>query len=181
MTTAPSSRPDPLRSSLARLAELALVVPIEVSGRVIDAVPVVVDKVPPAAERVRRELVLARFLGKLAVDQGLRELRSRLLPTEVAADVADPPGTTEDAADAEVSPPPFHSADRATSPVDEPPASDALALSDYDHLSSAQIVSKLAGLDESELDAIEAYERAGRHRRTILGKIEQLRTAQDAP
>ena len=86
MTTAPSSRPDPLRSPLARLAELALVVPIEVSGRVIDAVPVVVDKVPPAADRVRRELVLARFLGKLAVDQGLRELRSRLLPADAAAD-----------------------------------------------------------------------------------------------
>ena len=76
---------------------------------------------------------------------------------------------------------PLPSAVGATTPVDEPPAPDALALSDYDHLSSAQIVSKLAGLDGSELDAIEAYERAGRHRRTILGKIEQLRTTGDAP
>jgi hypothetical protein len=181
MTTAPSSRPDPLRSPLARLAELALVVPIEVSERVIEAVPVVVDKVPPAAERVRRELVLARFLGKLAVDQGLRELRSRLLPTDAPADAAVERSTTEDADDAEVSSPPVRSVDEATTPVEQPPTSDALALSDYDHLSSAQIVSKLAGLDESELDAIEAYERAGRHRRTILGKIEQLRAAEGAP
>jgi len=178
MTTAPSSRPDPLRSPLARLAELALVVPIEVSGRVIDAVPVVVDKVPPAADRVRRELVLARFLGKLAVDQGLRELRSRLLPADEEADTAVQPSAIDDV---EVSSPPARSADGATTRVDGSPSADALALSDYDHLSSAQIVSKLAGLDESELDAIEAYERAGRHRRTILGKIEQLRTAEGAP
>ena len=186
MTTAPSSRPDPLRSPLARLAELALVVPIEVSGRVIDAVPVVVDKVPPAADRVRRELVLARFLGKLAVDQGVRELRSRLLPADEEADTAVQPSTTDeadvadDAHDAEVSSAPVRSVAGATTSADRPPTADALALSDYDHLSSAQIVSKLAGLDESELDAIEVYERAGRHRRTILGKIEQLRAAHGA-
>ncbi len=174
MTTAPSSRPDPPRSPLARLAELALVVPIEVSGRVIDAVPVVVDKVPPAADRVRRELVLARFLGKLAVDQGLRELRERLLPTEASADRPTP------SEDAELVSQPVQPDVGSSKPIGEPPTADALALIDYDHLSSAQIVSKLVGLDVSELEAIETYERAGRHRRTILGKIEQLRAVEDA-
>jgi hypothetical protein len=53
-----------------------------------------------------------------------------------------------------------------------------LALADYDHLSSAQIVGKLEGLDDVERGAIERYEIAGRHRRTILGKLEQLRSAQ---
>ena len=177
MTTAPSSRPDPLRSPLARLAELALVVPIEVGGRVIDAVPVVVDKVPPAADRVRRELVLARFLGKLAVDQGIRELRSRLVPADASADDPVQPATPEGT---EVVSTPVQPADGASMPVGELPNPDELALIDYDHLSSAQIVSKLGGLDVSELEAIETYERAGRHRRTILGKIEQLRTAEDS-
>ena len=174
MTTAPSSPPDEPRPPLARLAELAVVVPVEVGSRLIEAVPAVVDKVPAAAERVKREIVLARFLGKLAVDQGVRELRSRLTPershdepvesgTELEPDVVD---------------------DTAPQPAAVPPAelSDVpdvttLALADYDHLSSAQIVGKLDGLDDAEREAIERYETAGRHRRTILGKLEQLRSA----
>jgi hypothetical protein len=172
MTTARSSPPEPGWAPLARLVELALVVPVEVSGRLIESVPVVADKVPPAAERVRREIVLARFLGKLAVDQGIRELRSRLssheddATSQSAAPTVEPPGDDQD-----------HEAADATDA--EVPDTDSLALADYDHLSSAQIVSKLAGLDDDELDAVEVYERAGRHRRTILGKIEQLRDAAD--
>ncbi len=68
----------------------------------------------------------------------------------------------------------------ATGPGDAPDV-DTLALADYDHLSSAQIVAKLDGLDEPELVAIERYELAGRHRRTILGKLVQLRTIAQQP
>jgi len=50
-----------------------------------------------------------------------------------------------------------------------------LALPDYDHLPASQIVAMLADLDGPELDAIEAYELGHRHRRTVLGKIDQLR------
>ena len=42
-------------------------------------------------DRVRREIVLARFIGKLAVDQGIRELRTR---------IEDANGTRSDAAPA---------------------------------------------------------------------------------
>ncbi len=62
-----------------------MVVPVEVGSRLIEAIPAVVDKVPSAAERVKREIVLARFLGKLVVDQGVRELRSRLSPEQRSA------------------------------------------------------------------------------------------------
>jgi len=154
---------------LARLVELALVVPLEVGNRLIEVVPVVVDKVPAAAGRVRREIVLARFLGKLAVDQGVREIRARLAPDEPAS----PPEPD--------SPPepvmPAHDETTETAPAWSGVGPDAstLALADYDHLSSAQIVAKLDGLDVTERQAIEVYERAGRHRRTILGKLDQLR------
>ena len=56
------------------------------------------DQVPAALERVRREIVLARFIGKLAVDQGVRELRSRVdefvggvdvSPTDAVSDEVD--------------------------------------------------------------------------------------------
>lgn len=179
MTTAPSSPPDEPRPPLARLVELAVVVPVEVGSRLLEAVPAVVDKVPSAAERVKREIVLARFLGKLVVDQGVRELRSRLTPershSDAAASEAGPerggaPATAPQPADA----PP---ADIPETPPADIPDVEMLALADYDHLSSAQIVGKLDGLDDAEREAIERYETAGRHRRTILGKLEQLRTA----
>ena len=148
---------------MARLVELALVVPLQVSNRLIEVVPVVVDKVPAAAGRVRLEIVLARFLGKLAVDQGVREIRERLAPDERDS----PSDTVMPAHDETMETAP------ASSGVRHDPAT--LALADYDHLSSAQIVAKLDGLDATERQAIEVYERAGRHRRTILGKLDQLR------
>lgn len=162
---------------MARLVELALIVPIEVSSRLIEAVPAVVDKVPSAAERVKREVVLARFLGKMVVDQGVRELRMRLTsdgqaPSESALEEQHLPDNGDvEPARVEHGPP----TERAAGDV---PDVSTLALADYDHLSSAQIVGKLDGLDAAERTAIERYENAGRHRRTILGKLEQLRTAQ---
>jgi hypothetical protein len=161
---------------LARLVELAVVVPVEVGNRLIEAVPAVVDKVPSAAERVKREIVLARFLGKLVVDQGVRELRSRLTPersdSETVASETEPDGdgASATAAQSAAVPPP------AVPSADVPDVA-TLALADYDHLSSAQIVGKLDGLDDAEREAIERYETAGRHRRTILGKLDQLRAA----
>ena len=168
MTTAPSSPPDGPRPPLARLVELAVVVPVEVGSRLIEAVPVVVDKVPSAAERVKREIVLARFLGKLVVDQGVRELRSRLTPE---------PDLDDRSADELEHREPDRDLTVTDVPTDDVPDVATLALADYDHLSSAQIVGKLDGLDDAEREAIERYETAGRHRRTILGKLDQLRTA----
>jgi hypothetical protein len=124
------------------------------------------DQVPAAIDRVRREIVLARFIGKLAVDQGIRELRTRIeeangTRTESAPDPAPLPG---DAA------PPAHpeGGERIDAAM--------LALADYDHLPASDVVSKLPGLEPCERDAIEAYELNGRRRRTILGKLEQLKS-----
>ena len=172
MTTARSSRPDESRPTLARLVELAVVVPAEVGTRLIDAIPAVVDKVPSTAERVKREIVLARFLGKLVVDQGVRELRTRLTPS-APEQLPDVPGPLVTVPAEEIDTP----APGAQRVADVPDVT-SLALADYDHLSSAQIVGKLDGLDDVERGAIERYEIAGRHRRTILGKLEQLRTAE---
>ncbi len=162
---------------MARLVELAIAVPAEVGSRLIDAVPAVVDKLPSAAERVKREIVLARFLGKLVVDQGVRELRTRLTPSEEELSEPVSDRSTPDPRPAVRSDetPAIESEDVAD--VADVPDAEMLALADYDHLSSAQIVGKLDGLDETERAAIERYEAAGRHRRTILGKLGQLRAA----
>lgn len=56
------------------------------------------------------------------------------------------------------------------------PDPDALAIGDYDHLAARQVVARLGGLAPGELGAIERYERAHRHRQTVLRRIEQLRS-----
>jgi hypothetical protein len=185
MTTAPSSPPDdptatPAGSALARLVELALIVPVEVSGRLVEAVPAVVDKVPAAAERVKREVVLARFLGKMVVDQGVRELRARLTPSddETSGDAGRRAGRAATDPSLPARPESDHETARPRSDSPDVPDVSSLALADYDHLSSAQIVGKLDGLDAAERRAIERYERAARARRTILGKLAQLEASE---
>jgi hypothetical protein len=122
------------------------------------------DQVPAAIGRVQREIVLARFLGKLAVDQGVREVRERIEALVAVVEGVDPIETQR------VEPP------NAAAVVSvHAIAPTTLALVDYDHLPASDIVSMLAGLEPDERDAIEAYELQGRHRRTILGKLAQLR------
>lgn len=57
------------------------------------------------------------------------------------------------------------------------PAADSLAIPDYDSLSASQVVSRVRGLDDAQLAAVEAYESANRGRKTVLSKIAQLRDA----
>jgi hypothetical protein len=120
------------------------------------------DQVPAAISRVQREIVLARFLGKLVVDQGVREVRQRIESLVAPVEGVESIETESAADEGEV--------------IDHQLAS-TLALADYDHLPASDIVSMLAGLEPDERDAIEVYELQGRHRRTILGKLAQLRDA----
>ncbi len=138
------------------------------------------DQVPAVVERVQRELVLARFLGKIAVDQGLAELRSRI-ESAIFASVPgdDQPSRERPTADdagqdtATTATPGDAHGETSIDLVD----AEELALADYDHLPASDIVAKLGGLEPDELDAIERYELARRQRRTVLGKIRQLRAS----
>jgi hypothetical protein len=55
------------------------------------------------------------------------------------------------------------------------PSASSLAIPAYDTLSASQVVQRLAGLSADELEAVRAYEAAGRGRKTILNKVEQLK------
>lgn len=157
------------RSTAERVIEAAVFAPIGLGAQLVDDVPAAVGK-------VRQQIVLARFIGKMAVDQGLRELEARWSsPT--------PNEPTSGRAEATVTETSFGQSSDATRlqpPADDSlpaPTSDQLALPDYDQLPASHIVGKLDGLSEEELAAIEAYEQAHRHRRTILGQIARLRAA----
>ena len=120
-------------------------------------------------ERGQRKIGLARFVGKTAVDRAIVQLRDRLASAErepVPVIEAIALSTAEDAA------PPVPQADADQG---EAPERADLVLPDYDHLPAAHVVAKLVSLTPKERAAIERYELAHRHRRTILGKIDQLR------
>jgi hypothetical protein len=49
-----------------------------------------------------------------------------------------------------------------------------LAIPSYDSLSAPQVVQRLAGLSQDEVQAVRAYEAATRGRRTIIARADQL-------
>ena len=49
-----------------------------------------------------------------------------------------------------------------------------LAIPGYDTLSASQVVQRLEGLTPDQLNAVRAYEQAGRARKTVLSRIAQL-------
>jgi hypothetical protein len=122
---------------------------------------------PALIERARREVALARVVGKFTVDFGVATVRRRL-----AGDSAPSPTTSVEAL-VEL-PEQVDVVEPATETTTI--RADQLVLPDYEHLPAAHVVAKLASLTQGERDAVEEFERANRRRRTILGKLEQLRT-----
>ncbi|WP_395155096.1 hypothetical protein [Ilumatobacter sp.] len=152
------TRPGP--TQVERFAAAAFYAPIGLGAQLVGDLPVTVGK-------AKQQIALARFIGKMAVDQGAKQLRERLSPAAVPPVLSPEPRKI-----VEVVP--------AANAVPAEPASvgvEALALPDYDQLPAAHIVGKLQGLTQAERDFIELYETAGRHRRTVLGKLDQLRKA----
>lgn len=58
----------------------------------------------------------------------------------------------------------------------EGPAAGSLAIPGYDALSAPQVVQRLDGLADEELEAVRAYEAGNRGRKTILSRIAQIQS-----
>lgn len=102
-------------------------------------------------------------------------------PTTPAATAASTPQTT--AAPPQPAPPAGAAAPSgplSTTPPAPKPSGAELAIPGYDALSASQVVTRLAGLSRQELDAVDAYEQATRHRKTILSRIAQLQSGTPA-
>jgi hypothetical protein len=150
----------PGTTQVERLAAAAFYAPIGLGAQLVGDLPATMSK-------AKQQIALARFIGKMAVDQGAKQLRERLSPAPLPRERSpEPPRVAEDVLVATAEP-----AELATVEVE------VLALPDYDQLPAAHIVGKLEGLTQLERDSIELYETAGRHRRTVLGKLDQLRKA----
>src|SRR5262249_11733236 len=122
--------------------------------------------------RVDNQLTMARFVGKMAVRRGRKEIGQRMadantatqrdvLTSPLAADPADDP-SGESLPEAII---------EAVAHSPELADADSMPIEGYDSLAASQVVLRLGSLTSAELDAIEQYESTHRARRTILGKI----------
>jgi hypothetical protein len=119
--------------------------------------------------RVEVQLRNAHLVGRMVVTRGRHDLERRF---------ADLAGQGPAAAGPEPSPPP--------APAPSPPAqargtASGLAIPDYDTLSASQVVRRLDGLGQPELEAVVRHEAATRGRRTILHRAQQLLGSEDPP
>jgi hypothetical protein len=128
-------------------------------------------------DRVEQEISNARVAGEYVVGRFQRRVSARLddlWPGDNGVSPATPEETGRAAPVA--APPPARPA---------PDAADAAtlgaALADYDTLSASQVVRRLEGLGPEELRAVQRYESATRHRRTILNRAGQLLEEGPAP
>jgi hypothetical protein len=130
-----------------------------------------VDNLPKFIARGKSQVTLGRFVARAAAKKGTSTIESlgERVVHEAGQVIVDIFGID---------------LSRDSVPEDEPivPARSAepvqeslLPIPEYDSQAAAQIVKLLGQLTSEERDVIDAHERTGRNRVTILRKIEQLR------
>jgi hypothetical protein len=153
---------------------------------------------PQLVEKGKNQVTMARMVGQFAVTQGRGEgeklagnvaggvlgLLARFGQSPTAHPPAVPDGAAPAPAPATATPTPAPSPDGAAAAEAPAPSADriagaaidaaTLAIPDYDGLSASHVVNRLAGLSQSELEAVRLYEVANRGRKTILSKVAQL-------
>lgn len=182
----PPPPPPERRAPLDRLLDLALYAPVGLAVAARDLLPELADR---GRRQLEARLTAAGMVGRLAVkegtrqaDQAVRRLTDQAQALAQAAGLVPPvppapagvddvgPGGGGDQAPTADDPP-------IAAPPDAPLDPATLSIPGYDTLSASQVVQRLPGLSPEELEAVRAYELAGRARKTILHKVAQLRAA----
>jgi hypothetical protein len=137
------------------------------------------ETVPTLVEKGRQQVDVARVVGQVALttaQQQAGRLVGQFLGRDTAGGggapaspgAASPVGRTGEAG-------PARARKASTDSHAAAAVTDAgLAIPGYDSLSASQVVPRLEGLARSDLVAIRAHETAGRGRRTVLSRIDQL-------
>ena len=165
------------KSPLDQALDLFVYAPLGMALTARDKLPELVDK---GRERFTGQVTTARIMGQMAVTRGQQEAEKAVseavqrladlgwLPGDMGSKEPTGPGAAEEP----TAPAPASGAGPTPSPV----SADDLAIPGYDALSAPQVVQRLAGLSAEELEAVQAYEAATRHRKTILTRISQLQS-----
>jgi len=165
------------KSPLTTLVELMLFAPLGAALLLREQFP---KFAVTGRERLESRVRVAKMVGEFAVKTGKQELERRLAgrttPTaQACAPTTDPVAQTEAAVVAEAAEASTTATGRPHLEMNEPAVAVAdLAIPGYDSLAASQVVERLGSLAPNELDAVRRYELAGRHRRTILNRIDQL-------
>jgi hypothetical protein len=141
------------------------------------------ELIPKLAEKGRAQLGMAKMVGQFAVQQGQTEATKIFdrASKQAMATIEQLAGFNGSASTNGAASSNGHGPVRAASPViDVPsvatsgPEAATLAIPDYDSLSASQVLPRLNGLSDDELEAVRAYEAAHRGRKTILNRVTQL-------
>jgi hypothetical protein len=152
MTNPSEERKDEVRRLADELFDYAIYAPLGAAMAVAEELPELVRR---GRERFGPRLALAQMFGRVAADTARR--RAEAFVRRPSAERT--------------------SAGRAPAPsgqTAEPPAASDLAIPDYDSLSAAEVIARLAGLTPRELIEVRKHEMAHRARRTVLTRIAQL-------
>ncbi|MHB1508511.1 MAG: hypothetical protein ACYCST_00430 [Acidimicrobiales bacterium] len=180
------------RSLSDLLWDYGVYAPIGLAVSIAEEIPRLSDK---GKGRASGQISVARVIGKMAVEQGKRELEKRVNGTSRHDGAGRHPtqGASTAAGDAEQ----VVAASKARPQGDPPVPADnraatgspprlvkeqgcpggqvgSLAIPGYDTLAASQVVQRLSSLRPEELEDVRVYELSTRGRRTILHRISQL-------
>lgn len=154
--------------------ELLVYAPVGLAVSAKEVVPQLVER---GRTKVSTQVSAARVIGRFAVEQGhARASKAFARAREDAQhrlDLLTAPNNGP-ASRAESRPRIVPRASPAPRPATSGPGGAELAIPGYDSLSASQVLPRLDGLSDDELESVRAYESAHRGRKTILGRIAQL-------
>jgi hypothetical protein len=154
------------RAPVERLVDLAVAIPVSVAVAARQLVPVGVTRLE---RRIARDLtLLQRYARRAAPSAHTSSTTPEVPPVTPAPTVA---------ARAEVDERPVGAPAAAGVEIEvevEVDVETVLPIEGYDQLSARHIVDRLPSLTADELAVVEAHERAGRRRQTVLARIAQL-------
>lgn len=158
-----------------RLLDLLVFGPAGLAITAVEEFPKLVEK---GRHRVEGQVHTARLVGQFAVQMGRRQIESTLGGLKPGGPT-EPPGAATASAPPATTPAPAAADDTATPPAAAPSDNGALTsrvlgIPGYDSLSASQVVQRLGGLSQGELEAIRDHELSHRRRRTILNRVDQL-------
>jgi hypothetical protein len=172
------------KSPLDQALDLVFYGPVGLAITAREELPKLVEK---GRERVNSQVTMARVIGEFVVNQGQQEAAKvvkQVADTLIGLGIVPPgpsarppatlPARTSTPSDDAMANAVSGNGKTVSDPVSPPASSDHLAIPGYDSLSASQVVQRLDGLSNDELEAVRAYESATRGRRTILSKIAQL-------
>ncbi|MDA8290385.1 MAG: hypothetical protein M0Z33_01710 [Actinomycetota bacterium] len=157
------------RPLVDQVLDLVVYAPLGAALTVAEHLP---DLVAKGRARVETRVSVARMVGRL----GVAEMRRRLEDDLAEADDTGP-DTSGGRPSGGAAGPRRHEPVPSAGDTARSAAPDAreLAIPGYDSLAASQVVRRLTALSADELDAVARYEEGNRQRRTILGRIAQLR------